>query len=250
MRTKYRHPPIEEAICQFTLAQSSSWDSDTPRRLFEKFRDRYPAMPMQQQVLQANLASLPAAEAPGITLAPVERVVFADTENQSRLSVGPQVISIHRARPYVGFEEDMLPRINYSLPVALETLQTNPTFRTVSVRYINKIEINTTEFSLESYFNYMSTAEALPPSFDGTITGFFYRTGAKHNSSPLDLALNFASLAAPKDTAAFLLDIDLTYNFEEPVGANDAIAKTVEIKATENSIFESLITDATRELFK
>src|ERR1035441_4522253 len=132
----------------------------------------------------------------------------------------------------------------------VETLQTNPTFRTVSVRYINKIEINTTEFSLESYFNYMSTAEALPPSFDGTITGFFYRTGAKHNSSPLDLALNFASLAAPKDTAAFLLDIDLTYNFEEPVGANDVIAKTVEIKATENSIFESLITDATRELFK
>lgn len=250
MRTKYRHPPIEEAICQFTLAQPSPWDLDTPRRLFEKFRDRYPAMPLQQQVLQANLASLPAAEPPGLTLAPVERVVFADNENHSRLSIGPQVISIHRARPYIGFEEDMLPRINLDLPVALESLQAHSTFISVSVRYINKIEINATEFNLESYFSYMTTADALPPTFDGTVTGFFYRTGAKHISSPLNLTLNFGSLSASKDIAAFLLDIDLMYNFEEPVGASEAIAKMVEVKATENSIFESLITDNARELFK
>jgi uncharacterized protein (TIGR04255 family) len=250
MSGKYKHPPIEEAICQFTLAQRSPWDLETPRRLFEKLRDNYPAMPTQQQVLQANLASPPDSEASGLSLIPTDRVVFTDVENQARLSVGPQTIGIHRARPYIGFEEDVLPRIIQGVPDVLESLHVDPSFINVSVRYINKIEIAAAEFDLKDYFNYLNTTEALPPSFEGTVTGFFYRTAATHSSSPLNLTLNFGSVVAPKDTAAFVLDIDLMYNFEAPVDTSRAVAKIVEVKATENSIFESLITDNTRELFK
>jgi uncharacterized protein (TIGR04255 family) len=252
VRAKYNQPPIEEAICQLILTQRLPWESDTPRRLFEKLRDRYPAMPTQQQLLQANLTP-PAigTEAPGLSLAPTERVIFADTEDRSRLSVGPQTIGIHRARPYIGFDEDMLPRIKHDTTVVIESVQENPSFSGISVRYINKIEVeDATELELKDYFNYGSTAEALPSGFDGIVTGFFYRTAAKQSSSPLTLTLNFGSLAAPKDKAAFILDIDLGYTFEEPAETGEAIAKIVEVKAMENSIFESLITDTTRELFK
>ncbi len=55
-KQSYKNPPIEEAICQFTFAEHLPWNSDTPRHLFEKVRGRYPAMPTQQQILQANIA--------------------------------------------------------------------------------------------------------------------------------------------------------------------------------------------------
>ena len=110
-KKSYKNPPIEEAICQFTFAEHLPWNSETPRHLFEKVRDRYPAMPTQQQILQANMAPGVGSESPTVSLAPVDRIVFADAENLSRFSVGPQNTAIHRARPYIGFEEDMLPRI-------------------------------------------------------------------------------------------------------------------------------------------
>jgi uncharacterized protein (TIGR04255 family) len=248
-QAKYNHPPIEEAICQFTLAQRLTWDAETPRRLFERLRNRYPAMPTQEQILQANLTTGNGADTPGLSLAPSERVVFADTENRSRLSVGPQTIGVHRTRPYIGFEEDMLPRINEDVPAVIQLFQSDPSFSNVSVRYINKIEIRSTEFDLKDYFHYGVTAELLPPGFEGTVTGFFFRTTAKQNDRPLVLTLNFGSVVAPKDTAAFVLDIDLAYGFEKPVGMQETITRIVEVKTAENSIFESLITDATRELF-
>jgi uncharacterized protein (TIGR04255 family) len=249
-RVKYKNPPIEEAICQFTFAHPLPWGPDTPRQLFEKLRERYPAMPQQQQILQANLTSGASPESPGLSLAPTERVVFADAENLSRFSVGPQTMAVHRARPYIGFEEDMLPRIRESVPSSIEFLQRDPLFTNVSVRYINRIQISDTEFDLTEYFEYWNSANLLPSSFDGTVTGFFYRTAAKQTSSPLNLTLNFGSVEAPKDTAAFVLDIDLVYNFDDPVPSNEAIERVIKVKAVENSIFESLISDRTRELFK
>lgn len=248
-KAKYKNPPIEEAICQFTFSQPLPWSLDTPRQLFEKLRDRYPAMPQQQQIIQANLTP-GGIEPSGLALAPTQRVVFADTENLSRFSVGPQSVGVHRAKPYIGFEEDMLPRVTEDVPSAIEFLQKNPLFANVSVRYINRIEIASTEFDLTDYFNTSDLANLLPSSFGGTVTGFFYRAAAKRSSEPLDLALNFGSVVAPKDTAAFVLDIDLVYNFDDPAAPEEAIEKIKDVKDVENSVFESLITDNTRELFQ
>ena len=189
--TKYKNPPIEEAICQFTLAQRAPWEPDTARHLFEKIRDRYPAMPTQQQILQANLAPVPGAETPGLSLAQNERVVFADTSGLSRLTIGPTTIGIHRVKPYIGFDEDMLPRVKRDIPASIELLeQQNPAFSNVSVRYINKIEVNAGDFDLTDYFNYLGTADVLPNGFDGSITGVFYRTVATERSRPVTLSLN------------------------------------------------------------
>ncbi len=248
--TKYKNPPIEEAVCQFTLAQRAPWEPDTARHLFEKLRDRYPAMPTQQQILQANLTPAPGAETPGLSLAQNERVVFADTSGLSQLAIGPTAISIHRVKPYIGFDEDMLPRVERDIPASVELLKQSPAFSSVSVRYINKIEVTSGNFDLNEYFNYWGTADVLPASFDGTITGFFYRTVATERSRPVTLSLNLGSLVAPKDIAAFALDIELVYNFEEVADAATSIAQLVEIKTAENLIFESLITDKARELFK
>jgi uncharacterized protein (TIGR04255 family) len=246
----YDKPPIEEAICQFNFADRLQWASNIPSHLFDRVRDLYPAMPTQQQVLQANLLPAPSTDMPELSLAANERVVFADQSGLSKLSVSAEAIGIHRVRPYIGFDEDMLPRINRDLPLVLDVLEISGSFKSVSVRYINKIEIDSPNLELTEYFTHWDADNVLPAGFDGTVTAFFYRTTAQEQAQPLVLTLNFGSLVAPKDKAAFVLDIDLVYNFEEPADTSEALSQIVEIKRTENSIFESLVTDRARDLFR
>src|ERR1019366_262470 len=102
---KYSEPPIEEAMCQFTLAEPISWDATTPGKIFDGLKDRYPGMPAQQQLLQANLTPGVGADSPTLALSPNERVVFISDDGINRLSVAPTMIGLHRGRPYIGFEE-------------------------------------------------------------------------------------------------------------------------------------------------
>lgn len=248
--SRYAHPPIDEAICQFTLAERLPWDGDTPRHLFEKLRVRYPAMPAQQQILQANLTPSTGDDGPSLNVNPTERIVFADSENLSRLSIGPQIIAVHRVRPYIGFEQDMLPRSQQGIEAAIVPLQASPLFSSISIRYINRIAVDSSSFDLNEYFNYWGAGDTLPQGIDGTVTGFFYRTTIQQQSTPLSLALSFGSVVAPKDTSAFVLDLDLTYPFEEPADSAKALTQLIDVKATENALFESLITDKTRRLFQ
>lgn len=247
---KYRNPPIDEATCQFTLADPVPWDEAVVRRLFNRFKSRYPAMPSQQQLLQANLASGPSVASPNLSLVQNERVVFMTEDSAARLSVGPQAIGFHRASPYIGFEEELLPRIKAQLAEVLEVLDARASFTKIGIRYINKITINKIRFDLEDYFTHWGAASALPEPFEGDIGGFFYRITGQRGSYPDFLFLTFASVDAPKDTAAFILDIDLARNFSTHAGIDEAIQELVDLKALENSIFESLITDKCRDLFE
>jgi uncharacterized protein (TIGR04255 family) len=247
---KYRNPPIDEATCQFTLAERIPWDPVIPGRLFDHFKSRYPGMPSQQQLLQANLTPGAGIPTPSLALVQNDRIVFVDDAGTDRLSVGPETIGVHRTRPYVGFEEELLPRITADLPEVLNVLELDGSFKAVSVRYVNRIIVDDAKFELGDYFLYWGTESVLPEPFDGKISGFFYRTTATQTSRSDTLALTFASIDAPKDSSAFLLDIDLTHNFEDPVTGEQAREQLVDLKLLENAIFESLITDKCRSLFE
>jgi uncharacterized protein (TIGR04255 family) len=137
------------------------------------------------------------------------------------------------------------------VPEVIEILQVNAAFSEVTTRYINRIVIESIGFDLSDYFNYWAAENALPVPFEGNITGFFYRTAASTRASPpQSLALTFASIDAPKGSAAFILDIDITQKLGGPSSAEEAIEQLVALKAFENEIFESLITDKCRDLFK
>jgi len=120
----------------------------------------------------------------------------------------------------------------------------------VSARYVNRIVVNRAKFDLEEYFTHWGATSALPESFEGDIAGFFYRIAGQRAGHPEVLLLTFASVEASKDTAAFVLDIDITHQFSDAVGIDEAVEQVVELKTLENSIFESLITDKCRSLFE
>jgi uncharacterized protein (TIGR04255 family) len=250
VRKVYKNPPIDEATCQFSLAEPLTWDPVIPGRLFERLRARYPGMPSQQQLVQANLTPAEGLPSPNLAIVQQDRVVFVDEAGTSRLSVGPNTISVHRTRPYVGFLEELLPRIRVDLPEVVEILDVDPVFSQVSTRYLNRIVIDAGSFDLSEYFTYWAAVNALPEPFEGNVTGLFYRTAGARAGHPQTLTLTFASLDAPKGSSAFLLDIDLAHQFNVQLSAENAIDQLVELKTFENEIFESLITDKCRDLFK
>src|SRR6266487_3655011 len=57
------------------------------------------------------------------------------------------------------------------------------------------------------YFTYWASSNASPEAFDGTVSGFFYRTESRRSESKQTLALTFVSVDAPKDAAAFGSDL-------------------------------------------
>jgi uncharacterized protein (TIGR04255 family) len=207
-------------------------------------------MPSQQQLLQANLAPASGVVTPNLSLVQNERVVFLTDDGAARLSVGPENIGIHRARPYISFEKELLPRIREQLPEVVEVLDAEPAFIKVAIRYVNRIIVDRGRFDLEEYFTHWGTASALPEPFEGDIGGFFYRISGSRTERPDVLLLTFASVEAPKDKAGFILDIDITRQFTSGVGSDEAIAELLDLKNLENSIFESLITDKCRVLFE
>lgn len=246
----YRNPPIDEAICQFTYANPITWDADIPRRLFLHLKNRYPALPSQQQLLQANLTSPVAVNPPDLSVVPTERFVFLSEDGTKRLSVSPHAIGFHQAKPYESFKESLLPRIVEQLPEVLDSLGCEGNFNRVSVRYINRIIVDLPSIDIQEYFNYPDSSSFLPEPFQNTLSAFFYRTVTKPKDQLDELAVTFGSASSPKDSVAFILDIDIAHSFENPADVTEAIEQVKSLRELENSVFESLITDKCRELFK
>jgi uncharacterized protein (TIGR04255 family) len=250
-RTIYVNPPIDEATCQFVLAEEVNWNSETASHLFDHVRESYPGLPQQQQLFQANMAA-PAqgGSLPNLTLTNGNRIIFTDEGGPNRLSVGPATISTHRARPYSGFKHELLPRTKRDLPRVLSAFDREGLFKAISVRYVNRISVPGFGFELTEFFNYWAAQNGLPPPFDGTLTGFFYRTAAQHATEPQNLTITFGTLDPGENESNFILDMDLVHQFARSVSTEQAIDQLVQLQELINTTFESIITDRCRELFK
>jgi len=244
---KYKNPPIEEAVCQFTFAENIPWGIATPGQLFERFQEHYPAEPTQQQLVQANLLNSATGEAPSLSLVQSPtRVQLRSEDDTRRLTVGADLAAVHTLKPYVGFEEELLPRIKRDIAVVVA--QFGVTFSRVSLRYINRINVAKATVELKDYFNYITDPIDMLP-FNGVVAGFLYRTQLESPQERTACAVTVASLQADPGMTSFLLDIDLTFAAAAPIDLEDALSSLTTLKRQENEIFESLITPTSRKLF-
>src|SRR5262249_21895246 len=84
------------------------------------------------------------------------------------------------------------------------------------------------------------------------IRAFHYRLEMVDCDRPFSYIQTFASVESGPDdlpSSDFILDLDFTYTAPEPVSMEDALRLAGEMKARENEVFESLITNRCRELF-
>lgn len=246
-RRVYPNPPITEGLVQFTFAEPIPWTVATPGQVYEAVREDYPADPEAQSMLEAafNPQANPQADGPAFSLTPgANRVIYKDEARTRLFVLGTTTYGVNSLKPYEGWES-LSARMSRGVD-ALGGLFTLPLISEVAVRYINLIEVqrgrDTEDFiefgvrtarSNSSYLlNFVLRVQSLLP--DGVTTaGVTYATPPQ--TSPLTFPL--------------LLDIEFKRQTPEGVTAADAQDIAHELKQLENGEFESLITDAARELF-
>jgi uncharacterized protein (TIGR04255 family) len=247
-RRVYDNPPIHEALCRITFAESARWTIATPGQIYEKFRQDYPAEPKKQVDLQAVLpVTRPGPGVSGVELTQGQEMLrLADQEDRRLVLVSPNHISVHSTRPYEGWES-LEQRLRGGISRLSEVYNPGPV-QNIGLRYINRVRIKGDTLDLDDYFNIAIPTP--PPMLGGQVRSFFYRLEMQDAKHPLSYKQTFASLAPePDDVAEFLLDLDFTYEPPDPTSIEESLRLANETKAVENTIFEALITDKCRELF-
>ncbi len=252
-RRQYKHPPIDEAICEIRFAPSSEWDLTVPGRFHAEIKTAYAGKPEQQKVeLEAGFQVGDQTSGQLKLKQGIARVKFPTLDGRRLLSVGPDLIGIHLLRPYPpGWLEDFRPRIAFALD-AYRRLFEPVGLRRVGVRYINRIVVPSERFDLGEYFTAPIT---IPDGLPTEIGAFLTRIESAYNDSteesPIRLVLTFATLKeqAP-EKAAFLLDIDVIQEWpKDPLSLELALERIDDLRPRERVAFEALITENARELF-
>jgi uncharacterized protein (TIGR04255 family) len=246
-RRVYKYPPIEEALCEFRFVNDAEWDPMLPLVFRDQIKESYPGKPVQRTPLEANLrAGSDQAGASFLLKQELGRIQFPSEDGKALVSIGPNVLSAHMLRPYQRWEE-FRPRIEEALSKYSSTLPCDGV-RRIGLRYINKIEIeNAGSLDLNKYF---TVPPMSPQGFPTRITSFITRTEHIYDDEPIKLILTFTDTSAKEGYAAFLLDLDLVWEFgDNPIPAEEAMNRVDTLRERERDAFEQLITDNSREMF-
>lgn len=116
----------------------------------------------------------------------------------------------------------------------------------IAARFINKIELPYTKegFDFDDYIvNMPSIPESLPQSF----LNFFMQVQVASSNQQLRINLTETMEPPQKDFVPFILDIDVIR--DKDISIKNLESQFDEIREQKNLVFESCITDETRELF-
>ena len=246
-RRDYFNPPIEEAVCEFRFAPSAEWNLTVPGLVYEKIRDSYLGEPRQQNLVAAEaIAGRMPANPELIAKMSFSKLLFSSEDAKKLVGVGPDLLSVHSLRPYEGWG-NFKKRIDQALKAYLEVSKPVGVTR-IALRYINRIVIPSVE-SVELY-DYFTAYPQIPDGIPSNMSAVLTRTESIFDDIPVKLVIILADTEAPKGQLAFMLDLDVSQDWaEKPLSLEEAVSSLHELKEREGQVFETLITDRTRELF-
>ena len=250
-RRQYENPPIEEALCEFRFKPNLEWDLTIPGRLHVKLSGEYSGKPQEQKSVDVTLDTQQ-GKPPKLSYSEGQTKVQLLTRDRKRIvAVGQDVLSIHMLRPYQdpkqpnnsGWDE-FQERIKKALDVYWEVVQPKGVLR-IGIRFINKIVIPEERVGVESYLKC-----ALPrvAGLPGNLNNFLSRVNYVYNDG-VRLVLSQKSLDTRLKQVEFLLDLDVIWENEQPIGKNEALTKVTDLRDRERAAFEAVITNQARRLF-
>ncbi|MDP1996238.1 MAG: TIGR04255 family protein [Gallionella sp.] len=245
---QYRNPPILEAVCEVSFAPATDeWNISYPWLFYEKVKNIYTGAPKEQKLvrLDSSPPGLLEKEVSPFTVVEQSKIQFPLADDTALIAVGPNVLSAHVKRPYPGWDifkgriaEALKEYIGVASPTGI---------RKIGLRYINQVTIPDPQPNVANYFT-IPPPNVLPEEL--VTDNFLSRNEYIYQDEPIRVVLNFARTEAPPTVSAYLLDIDLVWQWPaEPLPIASVMNKVDELRRRERVIFERLITDQSRELF-
>lgn len=242
MIEQYPNPPLQEAVCEFRFPAGIAWDVTFPGLFYQHIKDEFPE---HRSIRQLSPTSTQEGQQ---ILELTERIQFMKHDNSAMLQVTPHIFSVLHFEPYPGwdtFKSFILEKANQH-----QLVRPQEALDRIGLRYINHVEIpfdETGVVELGDYFKfYPEMAEELPDHGPSRMSVMF---SFENGQDLMQVQLNSTSAADP-DCIAFKLDIDYFRNDPEEISiaSPDDWLETAHTHIIE--IFESCITERTREFFK
>jgi uncharacterized protein (TIGR04255 family) len=248
VRRHYENPPVVEALAEIFFA-GSEWRPSVPGRFYERVKDRFPEEGRRDQVgLQLSVSP---EQADWRLERGAPRSLFVSADQSQMVQVAPELLvhnQLHpsQERPYPHFEE-WRPAVMEMLALYRELAKPKSIER-LGLRYLNKIAIPASRFSMGDYF---ALYPYVPPDLAEEHGDFIMRIQIPSLHEGHDLLVTFGSAPSEQEAAtAFLLDL---YDVAAPVDPDDD--RSIEQRfdqAHDNIIhaFEHAITPTARALFR
>lgn len=237
---KYKNDPIIEAVCEFSFVDAK-FDAISLYSLHTALKKNYPK---RRQVQIRSVQFDVAGKKQAAQVSNHERVQFLSEDETALVQVDHQILAVNRLRPYLAWEK-YLPKIRqaytqYKKYVKPELLSS------ISLRYINQIEVPNEDFSIDRYFNYRPV---LPK--DANIASFGTRVDMRQESPEGILRLQLKTIDSDNmGTNLFLLDLNYISRFDSGQAVDDsAIDWLKDAKVALAQMFEDSITDELRKKF-
>ncbi len=169
---------------------------------------------------------------------------LANSSNDRILQLREQSFTFSCLAPYTKWEDMILQALN--VWKSYQDLMQNAPLTRVAVRYVNQLNLPLSKLDLKSYLNIYPVISSEPPLDLG---GYLMQLQIPF---PKDNALaTVIQVLEPQnlpEVASTLLDIEVTSTGE--LADEDLQALLNRLHKIENQVFETSITDRTRELFK
>lgn len=246
MRQKYSKPAVQEAIFEAKF-NVEGFDSAVPGQIYERVKTKYPNKKDIKSVFfrlgaeGANQGTPPEA----FRQRPVIQAINVD--GSELIQVGPGIAVANRLI-YTKWEE-FIPAIETVLDAYI-SLANPKILKRFGVRYINNFQIKEDNINMIEYFN---IGVKLPNKL-GSMDGFdwnFLNTYPYKNGQDFKVTIRLytESQSSIEIGNKFLLDIDCSVESLEIIPkTKNIINLTEEAHKVVSDIFESIITNKTREI--
>ena len=232
----YKKAPIAEALISIYVDGGSELDADTLVNLNSRFTDEY-SVTEELQSKKTIREDLSRDFATGCK--------FFTDDGQKSYFVHPNSFSFSQLFPYKNW--DAFSSEARRLWLNYRTVRQPEEISKISVRYLNRIEVPHTEFELNDYFRY---SLSLPSAFPQDYHNFFLQVSLDLDAINGVASITLTPIGERDGVTPIILDIELTSYEDIPLEEDKLWEFFGVLREEKNKIFEAVITDKTRSLFK
>lgn len=243
MKKIYPNPPIVEALIQLHFEAEISRD-EMVGILGDALMSDYPGDRKQRNDIQIKLRGNPQSGAAEGTVETRNSIMFLTSKTGAHLlGCGDSLLSINVLTPYPGWDS-FVGRAQKALDHIPSSIQ-EMGFKEISVRYIDRIELPLGKIDLSQYFTILPN---LPSAFPPHIDGLQYASQGFDPTENTFVTVMFALRGGERLSA--ILDVDTRHVHPVAISNGDWLKVLENLHERQRDVFESSITQKTRELFE
>lgn len=244
--SEYARPPITEAVIELVFTEEVK--SDVINKTAKKFKKHYiNEIPVTHYDVRVDVQPSEAGGAKANLKKEKKGQRLSSYDETEILAIWPNSIAVSQIAPYKGWEL-FQKRFNRDFKILKKEIGIREIQR-IGVRYINRIDIPAIDPIVE-HEEYINIFPKLPGNLT-PLTAYAVQAELQLLDVGANLRINSAAVPSPvADHASFVVDLDFYRIHDLPNSEKKLSEYLNSIREKKNEIFESLVTDKARGLFK